>query len=623
MAPKGFAPMNSFWLSISLLFMTFPTRSASPQDLLPPVLPWHGSSESLIASSGNPWITPAEKTGLTDTPNYEETIAYLKKLASASRLLSLQEFGHTGEGRTLYLVIASKANAFTPEALATSGKPAFLAQAGIHAGEIDGKDAGLMLLRDIAFGGKNSLIDRAHFLFVPVFNADGHERRSEWSRPNQRGPVHQGWRTTARNLNLNRDYMKADTPEMQAMLALIQKWSPSLYMDLHVTDGIDYQYDITFGYHGEPGVQAWSPKIGAWLHAFLRPAADTALRKAGHIPGPLIFARDDRDLLQGLALGPAMPRFSHGYGDLRHIPSILVENHSLKPYKQRVLGTYVLLEATLRALGEHAAALREAIASDQNSRPAQIPMNWIEGGEKGSIDFLGVDYEMYHSPASGGKEVRWMGKARIYPNLPIYFNKPVVNLARPIAYWVPVTRPEVISRLKRHGIQLRTLTHAETNRVTMYRLVNPEPERSERLHLFEGRHILKTGVKTEQRTEIFPAGSVRVSTDQPLGDLAIALLEPLCSDSLFAWGFFPEILQRTEYIEGYAIAPLAEQMLQNDPKLKAEFDTKLTSDPTFAASPDERLQWFYARTPFFDERYLLYPVGIEKASDRPPQSPAQ
>ncbi|PYJ01090.1 MAG: carboxypeptidase, partial [Verrucomicrobia bacterium] len=268
--------------------------AANSPELLPPAPPWRGASARLIAGPDDPWITPSEKTGLTDTPSYDETIAYLKKLAAASPLLSLQEFGRTAQGRPIHVVIASKDRAFTPDALRATGRPALLAQAGIHAGEIDGKDAGLMLLRDIAFAGKAGLLDRANFLFVPVFNADGHERISESNRPNQRGPIHQGWRTTAQNLNLNRDYMKADTPEMQAMLTLINRWSPALYLDLHVTDGIDYQYDITFGYNGDTGVFAWSPRIGAWLNETYRPAAEAALRAAGHIPGPVV-EHDERD----------------------------------------------------------------------------------------------------------------------------------------------------------------------------------------------------------------------------------------------------------------------------------------------------------------------------------------
>jgi murein tripeptide amidase MpaA len=581
--------------------------AAGPQDFLPPAPPWTGASEALIAKPDNPWITPAEKTGLTDTPGYDETVTYLQRLAEQSPLIKLLPFGRTAQGRVLYAVLAAKGN---PQDIRSNSRPTLLAQAGIHSGEIDGKDAGLMLLRDLAFGGKAALLDRANFLFVPFFNADGHERSSEWNRPNQRGPIRQGWRTTAQNLNLNRDYMKADAPEMAAMLRLIGTWKPALYLDLHVTDGIDYQYDITYGFHGWDGSFAWSPSIGAWLDQTWRPAMDAALTAAGHIPGPLVFAVNHRDLTQGISAGPGNPRFSNAYGDLRHIPSVLVENHSLKPYKQRVLGTYVLLEASLQVLGEHIATLDPAMSADAKAQPATVPMNWSDNSDvQTTMDFAGIAYEEFVSPASGVKEVRWLGTPKIYEKLPVHLNtKPGVELRRPKAYWISPAQSEIIARLKLHGVQLEPHPRPKAQSLEMYRLVNPSPAAQP----FEGRHLVTTRVKPETRTETFPAGSVRVPTDQPLGDLAVALLEPESTDSFLAWGFFPEILQRTEYIEGYVIAPMAEKMLASDPQLKAEFEAKLAAEPKFAADPTARLQWFYERTKFQDDRYLLYPVGIER-----------
>jgi hypothetical protein len=496
--------------------------------------------------------------------------------------------------------------------LRKQGRPTLLVQAGIHAGEIDGKDAGLMLLRDIAFRGKASLLDRANLLFVPIFNADGHERSSEWNRPNQRGPVRQGWRTTAQNLNLNRDYMKADSPEMQAMLRLINQWSPTLYLDIHVTDGIDMQYDITFGYNGDSGSFAWSPQICHWLNAVYRPATEAALKAMGHIPGQF-FDVDEIDEAKGLPVGPLLPRYSNGYGDLRHLPTVLVETHSLKSYRQRVLGTYVLIEASLRTLGTEGNALQQAVTADMAARPAMVPLNQGKStGERKTIDFLGVASETYLSPATGTNEIRWLGTPRLLSQLPLTLEKPDVEVARPKAYWVPVTKPEVINRLKLHGIRMETQPTERTMTVEMYRLVNPRPQTDDGFHPYEGRYTLKTGVKVEVRRESFPAGSVRVPTTQPLGDLAVALLEPQSDDSLLAWGFFLEILQRTEYIEGYVVAPMAERMLASDPELKAEFETKLRDDPKFAADPKARKRWFYEKSPYYDDRYLLYPVGIER-----------
>jgi hypothetical protein len=581
-----------------------------PQDNLPPALAWHGASEALLAQPDNPWITPAEKTGLLDSPGYDETIAWLRKLSEASPLIKLVAFGQTAQGRDLYVVVASKEGAETGADLAKNGRPTLLAQAGIHSGEIDGKDAGMMLLRDIAFGGKATLLDGANFLFVPVFNADGHERSSEWNRPNQRGPVHQGWRTTAQNLNLNRDYVKADAPEMRALLGLLNDWEPELYLDLHVTDGIDYQYDITFGYNGYGGQFAWSPKIGAWLDDHFEEPVRNALDQAGHIPGPLVFAINNRDLNAGIAFGVATPRFSTGYGDLRHIATVLVENHSLKPYKQRVLGTYVLLEAALQALAAHGHELRAAIDADSAARPEHLVTNWGQpGGPTAEFDFKGIAYEEYLSPASGVKEVRWLGTPKLYPKLKVQLDKSGVTLHRPKAYYVPATRPDIIERLRLHGIQVEDITEDKNIRVDMAQLVNPKSAAEP----FEGRHPLTfDGLKWISTPEYFPAGSVRVPTDQPLGDLAMVMLDPESSDSLLALGFFPEILQRTEYIEGYVVAPMAEKMLAEEPKLKTEFEAKLKADDKFAKDPTARLQWFYERSPFYDERYLLYPVGIER-----------
>lgn len=572
---------------------------------LPPVLPWSGKSERLIADANDPWITPAERTRLTTTPTYAETRAWLERLDAASPLIRLERFGATAQGRELYAVIASKDGATLDP-----NKPVLLAQAGIHSGEIDGKDAGLMLLRDIAFKGKDRLLDRANLVFVPIFNADGHERSSRYNRPNQRGPVNQGWRTTAQNLNLNRDYLKADSPEMQAMIGLIRRYDPALYLDLHVTDGTDYQYDITYAFSGWEGYYAKSPAVGRWLDGRFRPAMDRALKANGHVPGLYVSAVDNRHPEKGITLDPDTPRFSTGYGDHRRLPTVLLETHSLKPYRQRVLGTYVFVEAALRLLGEEGASVRAAIAEDRAARPAETVLRW-KPAEKPlyEMDFLGIAYERYRSPASGRDEIRWLGRPT-RQKMPVQGNEPELTVELPKAWWVPVTAPQVIERLRLHGIEFETLTEPRTIELDMVRLVEPKLGDAN-----EG-HVPLTAARYEhgRRTETFPAGSVRVPSDQPLGLLAAAMLEPESPDSLLAWNFFPGILQRTEYIEGYVIAPLAEHMLAADPALKSEFEAKLAADPKFAADPDARLAWFYERTPYYDQRYLLYPVGREVAA---------
>ncbi|HYF21760.1 MAG TPA: M14 family metallopeptidase [Caulobacteraceae bacterium] len=590
-------------LSDSMPAMASQDPFPTPEQILPPAPKWQGKSERLVAKKTDPWVTPSELTGLTATPSYDDTIAWLRWLDAASPLIRMEAFGRTPQGRDLWLVIASKDAVLNPD------KPKLLAQAGIHSGEIDGKDAGLMLLRDIAFRGKEGLLDGADLLFVPVLSADAHERSSVYNRPNQRGPVAQGWRNTAQNLNLNRDYVKLDAPETRGIVSVIRRYDPTLYLDLHVTDGADYQYDITYGYEGWDGRYDRSERIAAWLEQRYRPALDRELKAQGHIPGPLVFAADDRDPLNGVAHFASTPRFSTGYGDLVRTPTVLVENHSLKPYRQRVLGTYVLIEQSLKALAAHGAELRAAMAADRAERPAQIPSGWRPVEQPvAEWDFLPIENETYVSPASGREEVRWLGRRGKARKVKVFGQEPSGFVARPVAYWVPPTKPEVIERLRAHGIAVEELSAPRTVELEMVRARGAKPGPASEGHVV----VRADAFEAERRRETFPAGSVRVPTDQPLGDLAMILLDPRSGDSLFAWGFFPEILTRVEYIEGYAIAPLAEKMLADDPALKAEFEAKLAADPDFAKNGDARLQWFYERTPYFDDRWLLYPVGIER-----------
>lgn len=604
------APLAPALLLLLIAGAAHAAPALSHEDFLPPDLPWNGASRSLAlpAESGDPWITPFEKSGRKASPSYDETVAWLQKLDAAAPELRMVSLGKSGEGRDIFLVIASKEGRFTPEALAASKKPAVLVQAGIHSGEIDGKDAGMMLLRDATVAGKlPGLLDRVDLLFVPILNVDGHERRGPHHRINQRGPEIAGWRTTARNLNLNRDYMKAESPEMQAMVRAFSAYEPDLYIDVHVTDGIDYQYDITWGYGGKSG---WSPAISSYLSGVLDPPVYQQLEAAGHTPGYLVFALDSDKPDQGhIKWQNGAPRFSDSYGAVRHMPSILVENHSLKSHERRVLGTYVFLAAVLEQVGKTAEALEKAIAEDRARRPDPLPLRYTvsQSSAPAEIDFLGVEYRTEPSAAAGTKTV-FTGKAVSQKIKRYEWPELVAQAKRPKAYLVPPEWPEVIAKLQLHGIRTETLESPREQEVEMYRLEGAKIAAAP----FEGRVpiLLESPPKLEKRKEFFPAGTLRVPTDQPLGDLAMMLLEPESEDSLLQWGYFLEILNRSEYVEAYVMAPMAEKMLAEDPALAAEFAKKL-EDATFAADPQARLQFFYRKTPYFDDRHLLYPVARE------------
>jgi murein tripeptide amidase MpaA len=597
-------------LAVALTASTSMAQTKAPWDeaFLPPAPHWQGASQALIRDKADPWVTPFEADAEHDfSPTYVDTRAWFDRLDKASKLIRVEDFGVSPQGRAIFAVIASKdGDKLDPK------KPLLLVQCGIHPGEIDGKDAGMMLLRDMAFHGKDGLLDKVNLVLIPILSVDGHERSGPYSRPNQRGPRIQGWRNTATNQNLNRDFMKLDQPEMQALKRLQTKYKADLYVDVHVTDGMDYQYDVTYGFNGENGVWNRSPAIAQWLDDVLKPTMNKGLEAEGHIPGELVFGVDEHDPKKGLSDGGLGERFSNGWGAAAHVPTILIENHSLKPHAQRVLGTYIFIETALKLLADKGGDLRAAIAADSALRPAEVLANFASDDKPAYIrDFKGIKYETYDSPASGRKEVRWLGEAD--PELwkvPFYGSHSTLSLKRPVAYYVPSYRADLIERLKLHGVKLETLPADKTVEVEMIRLVDPKlATRANEGHV----QISVDKVTTQTRAWTFPKGSVRVPTDQPLGDLVVLLLEPQSSESFFAWGMIPEVLSRVEYIEPYAIAPLAEKMLATDPTLKAQFEAKLAAEPKFAADPDARLAWFYERTPFYDDHYLLYPIAREVA----------
>ena len=600
---------GSLWLTCTFLGATFSNRSVATEDYphLPPLGSWSGASEQLLEKEKS-ILTPAERTGLSATPSFGETIAYIHKIAGRSPYVRLKSLGTSSQAHHIFMVVASSEGERDASAIIANGKPTILLQAGIHSGEIDGKDAGLMLLRDIVQGKELSLLQNANILFIPILSADGHNRMSEFNRVNQRGPEVMGWRTNSQNLNLNRDYTKLQTPSMKSVVQVINEYQPDLYVDLHVTDGEDYQYDITYGFN--PTFTAQSPAIATWLTNTLRPKVDKDLTQNGHIPGPLVFAIDKKDFAKGIAGWTASPRYSNGYGDFRHLPTVLVENHSLKPYRQRVLGTYVLIKSMIELLSTEHQSLKTAIQKDKASRPRSLVLDWQYAKDADYIPFKGIEYQNYHSDITGQQEVRWLGKPKHYDKLPIFWQKDAkVKVKVPKAYIVPVQYQSIIERLQLHGIQMQTVSkerYRKQKHYQQYRVTDYQFEQQP----FEGHTRVAANFTLENVHVRVPKDSVLITTDQDLGRLVVALLEPKGPDSFFAWGYFNSIFQRTEYIENYAVIPIAQRMMKEDPKLKAQFEQKLAADPAFAQDPKARLDYFYKRSPYYDKTYLQYPILI-------------
>src|SRR5687768_1849105 len=315
------------------------------------------------------WTTDAERSGFRRSPGYAETIAWLERLSRATPDLALASFGTTPEGRDMRYAVAARDGDTTLEFAHRSGKAIALVEAGIHSGEIEGKDAGLALLRDLTVTGRwQELLAHTVLVFIPVFNIDGHERASPWLRINQNGPEERGTRGTAQNINLNRDFVKADAPEMRAWLKLFQHWLPDLFVDIHTTNGADYAYDLTWF------LEEWAnlhPAPRAWQQEALVGRVFPAVERAGHKLAPYLELVDHRDITKGFANFGSGPRFSTGYTALRNRPGLLVETHMLKPYENRVRSTYDLLVEILRELDARTGELCRAVDAADRETVAQ------------------------------------------------------------------------------------------------------------------------------------------------------------------------------------------------------------------------------------------------------------
>ncbi|MBD0326686.1 MAG: M14 family metallopeptidase [Pyrinomonadaceae bacterium] len=557
------------------------------------------------------WQTHSEKTDYRETPRYDETVAYSQKLAAASSLIRYMSFGKSGEGRDMPLLIASEGGTFTPEAAHSANKAVVLIQACIHPGEPDGKDAGLALLRDIAITKtRPHLLDHVVILFIPIYSTDGHERFGPYTRINQNGPAESGWRGTATNLNLNRDYMKADAPETRAWLRLWNAWNPDLFIDCHVTDGADYRYNITYQYEHHENAPA---SVRDWMKATL--ARVVPLTEAeGNLLSSYLEFRDNRDLTKGIDSFIGLPRFATGYTPLRNRPGLLIETHMLKDYRSRVRGTYDLLRFMLEDVNRDPESLRRAVrVADEETvsrgrsydASRRYPLRFELTDRAVPFQLKGVESRRELSEVSGAVRVIF-GTKPVDLTVPLYDDARVTAaVAPPLYYIVPAQWTSVIDVLAAQGLHLQRLAAPATIEVESYRFSEVKWAPAS----FEGRVMVSYKTRPVRERRTFNAGSVIVPLAQPSAQVALHLLEPDAPDSLVAWGFFNPIFEQKEYGEFYVLEKLAREMMAKDENLRREFEQRLVSDPKFAASASARLQFFYERSPYWDAQLNLYPVG--------------
>ncbi len=575
----------------------------------------------------NMLLTLAERSDFRRTGRSDEVEALCAAFAGRwSEAVRSIEFGRSAEGRPLRALIVSRAAPLAAAELRARSIPLLLVQAGIHPGESDGKDAGFIALRELLAGdAAPQVLERIAILFVPAFNVDGHERSGRWNRPNQNGPEETGWRTTARNLNLNRDYTKADSCEMQALLGLVNEWDPLICADLHVTDGADFQPDVSI--QVEPINQGDAQLRPSALR--LRDQLIARLAAQGSLPLPFYpdLVRTD-DPASGFVLTVYSPRFSIGYFAQRNRFTVLVETHSWKDYATRVRITRNTLVGLSELTAEHGAQwLREARAADRAATGLagermvlDYRSAWREpgtgdraepaggAGAARTIDFPGYAYTRRPSAISGALVTvydpsrpqiwRVPYRDRVEPSLSV--QAPRAGYIVPSAY-----AQEVAAKLALHGLACARLQpRAGDLAVDAFRASRVQFGAAP----FEGR--LRAAIDGQWRAErhALAAGAVFVPMQQANARLLVALLEPQAPDSLAAWGFFNACFEQKEQLEPYVAEQIALAMLDADAGLRQEFARQLGQDSAFAADPGARLEFFLRRHGSWDARYGLYPI---------------
>ena len=499
-------------------------------------------------------LTVAERSDWTSTATYDQTIALCAELDRRSDLVSLTFMGETEEGRRIPMLIVGDPPHATASAARRAGKLVVLLVANIHAGEVCGKEAFPMLVRDLALDPDSTLhraiLDSMTLLVVPIYNADGNERFALTNRPGQVGPVNgMGVRENARGLDLNRDYVKARARETRAMLDLLTKWNPDLIFDSHTTNGSYVRYALTYA----------APQNPAGHHDPMLFVRDTMLpevarrvkERAGY--DTFFYGNLNRDRTEWETYD-ALPRFGGNHHGLRNRMSVLLEAYSYASYRDRVLATLEFTRESLAFAAEraedirilNARAERETIEKGRRlddrdeipirsrlaafERPVTIlahePVedraamreSVVQSALRGEVPDLGAPVDL---------DVRHMGKY-----------EPLLSVRRPLEYAIPPGNEEVIDTLRAHGIMV--------DAVTVPRVVTSEVytidfvERAER----EYQGVRGVLVDATARTTATPIGQgwhvVRMS--QPLGTLAAYLLEPESEDGLTHWGFFDDSL---------------------------------------------------------------------------------
>ncbi|MGN6593223.1 MAG: M14 family zinc carboxypeptidase [Terriglobales bacterium] len=557
-------------------------------------------------------LTTSEKTHWQRVAPYAEAVALAHKLAAASPWVRVVNYGTSPEGRPMLAIIVSKDGAFTPAAAHQTNKVIIYIQSGIHSGEIESQDTTLMLVRDIAVTRRYAgWLDHAIFVAITNFNLDGHEYFSPFHRAEQNGPAETGLRPTPRGLNLNRDYMKADTLEMRAWLKLYNAWMPDFMFDNHVTDGADMQYDVTWDMARNQDI---AEPARDWVNQTFVPELDRHMAADGHGVAPygaLRTVNGKREFFMEVF----SPRYSHLYSAVQNRPCLLVETHSLKSTRTRAWADYDIMKDTIETILRDPQALRQAVraadaammarAGDRNAPPVYLAGE-VDPATSRPIVYRSLKRGTHVSPISGNEVPEYLPEPDNIETVIHDHIKTTAEAQMPLGYLIPAGWNQIADELRFQGIEMHRLTAPVTQEFETYRFSNVKFAN----RAFEGHVMVDFDAKLVTEKITIPANSWWVPMKQRRSRLILALLEPMAPDSLIRWGFMDPVFDRAgrDMPNPYLSEPLARRVAAAHPELMQQFEAALAADPAFAQDPQARLRWWYAHSPYEPPTTGRYPI---------------
>ena len=544
-----------------------------------------------------------EKSNGQETATYNETILFYKNLATYYPTVQIDSFGNTDSGKPLHLVTLNNKAEFNLET-ERQQKRIILINNGIHPGESDGIDATMLLFRDIA-NGSLKIPDNVILATIPIYNIGGSLNRNSTTRTNQNGPKAYGFRGNARNYDLNRDFIKADSENAKTFAEIFHHVKPDVFIDNHVSNGADYQYTLThlFTQHNKLGGE-----LGRFLHEKIQPELEQNLEQNNWYITPYVNVFNSVPE-KGFSQFMDYPRYSTGYTTLFNTLGMMVETHMLKPYKQRVEGTYELMKIMTDVVSQHSQTIKQLKqSSNQTLKPNTIyPLDWtVDTTQHTTLKFKGYEGEFITSEITGLQRLKYdrnkpFTKDVVYNN---YF-KPTTTVKIPKAYIIPKGWWTIVERLKMNNIEMTPLEKDSIIFVESYKIETFETRTSP----YEG-HYQHYNTKVSSKTEsiAFKKGDLIVNTNQNGIRYLIETLEPTAPDSFFNWNFFDTILQQKEGFSPYVWEDLALDILAKNPKLKANFDALKASDNNFNNNWYMQLDWLHKHSDHYEKAHLQYPV---------------